>query len=290
MTNPPPHPQALELRAGPLRLALRADLGASIAGLWHDGVAVMRSTAPEALPDVRAAACFPLVPYSNRLGYRRFAWQGAAYETQPNFPVGPHSLHGVAWQRAWHVVEHSACQARLRYVHRPDGHWPFAFEVEQGFELAPDRLTLTLRFTNTDHHTQPVGLGWHPYFPKREGSRVDVEVTHRWAADPDTLLPTERLPQPAGLHDDVAALDLDHCFEGWTGPARLGDRQVRVALTSSLRYLVVFTPPTKDFFCVEPVSHLNDAIHRDDPCAHGLQAVEAGTSVEAWMHVAVSAP
>ena len=34
---------AFELRAGALRLALRPDLGGAIAGLWHHGVAVLRS-------------------------------------------------------------------------------------------------------------------------------------------------------------------------------------------------------------------------------------------------------
>ena len=34
----------IELAAGPLRLALRPDLGASIAGLWREGLPVLRAT------------------------------------------------------------------------------------------------------------------------------------------------------------------------------------------------------------------------------------------------------
>ena len=37
---------ALELRAGPLRLALRPDLGGCIAGLWHRHLPVLRCTEP----------------------------------------------------------------------------------------------------------------------------------------------------------------------------------------------------------------------------------------------------
>jgi aldose 1-epimerase len=36
---------------------------------------------------------------------------------------------------------------------------------------------------------------------------------------------------------------------------------------------VVFTPDTKrDYYCVEPVSHVSNAIHMADPAAHGLRA------------------
>src|SRR5205085_4727354 len=95
----------IELKAGDLRLAVRADLGGSIAGLWLGDVPVMRSTEAAALDASRQSACYPLVPYSNRLGYRRFRWAGQDYRTLPNYePDNPHSLHGVAWQRAWDVV------------------------------------------------------------------------------------------------------------------------------------------------------------------------------------------
>ena len=85
----------VELRSGALRLALRPDLGGSVAGLWHHHVPVLRSTEPHVLERPRLGACFPLVPYSNRLGYRRFRWKGKDFSTEPNFDDSPHSLHGV---------------------------------------------------------------------------------------------------------------------------------------------------------------------------------------------------
>ena len=64
----------VELNQGALRLALRPDLGGCIAGLWFDTLPVLRSTDPAALAASRPSGCYPLVPYSNRLGYRRFRW------------------------------------------------------------------------------------------------------------------------------------------------------------------------------------------------------------------------
>ena len=59
-------------------------------------------------------------------------------------------------------------------------------------------------------------------------------------------------------------------------------------LTSSLPYLVVYTPHAKDYFCVEPVSHVRNAIHMADPAHHGLLTLEPGQTTEAWMKVDVT--
>ena len=278
----------LELQAGALRLALRPDIGGSIAGLWRGDVAVLRSTPAVDLDTARRSASFPLVPYSNRLGYRRFRWLGQEHTTLPNFDAGnPHSLHGVGWQRAWAVSARSATSATLDYMHKPDHHWPFAFAAQQRFELSEDALTLHLSITNSGGMPQPVGLGWHPYFPKRSHSRLHVELSERWDSDASGL-PTRRVPQP-GIDGDVAHLAFDNCFEGWSGAARIRDDKLSMKLTSSLPYLVVYTPATSPYYCVEPVSHVSNAIHMAEPAAHGLRTLAPGATFEAWMKLEVAA-
>lgn len=277
-----------ELQAGDLRLAVRPDLGGSIAGLWHRTTPLMRSTEPAVLATSRQSASYPLVPYSNRLGYRRFRWLGKEYTTAVNFGDNPHSVHGVAWLRVWEVVSYSAAELVLRYEHRADEHWPFPFEVKQSFGLTPQQLSVQLALTNTSEIAAPVGLGWHPYFPKRARSHLQIELSSRWDSDA-TQLPTRRVAQQ-GIDDDVSQLDFDHCFEGWTGPAHIRDEKFSLQLTSSLPCLVVYTPHDKDYFCVEPVSHVSNAIQMADPASHGLRTVEPGNSTEAWMKLDIQLP
>jgi aldose 1-epimerase len=278
----------VELRAGDLRLALRPDLGGSIAGLWLGDTPVLRSCEPTALQAPRQSGCFPLAPYSNRLGYRRFRWLGREHTTAPNFDEGyPHSLHGTAWQQRWHVGHADAHSVVLLYTQRPDEHWPYGFDLVQRFELTANALRIELALTNIDARTQPIGLGWHPYFPKRSRSRVHIECSGRWESDAQTHLPTRRVAQQ-GIDSEVRHLDYDHCFDGWQGAARVRDEALSVAITSSLDHLVVFTPPARDYFCVEPVSHVSNAIHMADPAAHGLVALGAGETLEAWMQIEMS--
>jgi aldose 1-epimerase len=286
----------VELQAGSARLALRADLGGAIAGYWvnHGSgeVPVLRSTQPQALSHVRDAACFPLVPYSNRIGNAQFRWQGRDFRTTPNFsdaqPGYPHSIHGNAWRMPWTVARREAQVAELVYRHIHDAHWPFDFDVVQRFELSQTALHCSLRFTSLDARTQPVGLGFHPYFPKRSRSRIHAECSQRWESDATTHLPTRRVPQ-AGIDGEVRHMDFDHCFEGWRGAAHLRDEKLHVSVSGSGQYLVIYTPPTRDYYCVEPVSHVNNALHMADALAHGVVGLASGGVAEAWMKIEVSA-
>jgi aldose 1-epimerase len=186
------------------------------------------------------------------------------------------------------VVSQTERSAELMLTHRSDGHWPFTFDVSQRFELSDHALAVSMTFTNIDARSQPVGLGWHPYFPKRSRSRVHAECSGRWESDAATHLPTRRVVQ-SSVDGEVRHLDFDHCFEGWRGAARVRDEAMSVSLSSSLPYLVVFTPPTRDYFCVEPVSHVSNAIHMADSASHGLRALAAAESMDAWMKIEVAA-
>ena len=278
--------QPFELHAGALRLALRPDLGGCIAGFWHRDTPILMSAEPSSMTASRPSASFPLVPYSNRLGYRKFRWKGHDYTTRPNFGDNPHSLHGVGWLRPWEIVSSSVLEVVLAYAHIPDADWPFAFEARQYFTLTPQAMSVQMVFTNTSDVAQPVGLGWHPYFPKRARSRLHIELSDRWDSDA-TQLPTRKVAQP-GIDSDVSHLSYDNCFEGWKGAARIRDEKFSLQLSSSLPYLVVYTPPERDYFCVEPVSHLSNAIHMADPAAHGLRALAPGESFEVSMKLEVA--
>jgi aldose 1-epimerase len=277
----------LQLHAGDLRLALRPDLGGSIAGLWHGEEPVLRSTEPAELARARLSACYPLIPYSNRLGFRRFRWHGRDHTTLANFDHSPHSVHGVGWTQPWTVCAQAPGTIELGLEHTADGHWPFDFSARQVFTLDEQGLHVALTLINRAHEAVPAGLGWHPYFPKRQRSRLHAELTDRWESDPGTELPTRRVPQP-GIDSEVSYLSFDHCFEGWQGAARLRDERLSLRLTSSLSYLVVYTPADKSYYCVEPVSHVSNAIHMADPAAHGLRTLQPGQALQAWMRLDVS--
>jgi aldose 1-epimerase len=278
----------VRLACGDMRCELAPHLGASIAGLWRGEHAVLRSTPANALGEVRLSGCYPLVPFSNRVGHAKLLWNGTSHPLVQNFAPEPHAIHGVGWLRPWQVLEASDTFALLSLEHRPDADWPFAFGCSQAFRLGPDALEITLSGTNQSDQPAPFGLGWHPYFVKRAGSHIRFSASGRWEMGSDNL-PTHRTASQ-GLDCACAGLAVDHCFDGWQGDVALRDENMSVRITSSLKHLVVFTNGSRDFVAVEPVSHVNNAVNMagSDPRQLqrlGVRILQPGESLNATMRI-----
>ena len=278
----------LNLVSGKLKCDVRPDLGGCIAGLWWDGIPVLRSTPAHLLDTVRKAGSYPLVPFSNRVGHAKLVWAGTSHPLIQNNAAEPHAIHGVGWQRPWEVLEDSEQFAMLSYEHKPDSSWPFAFDCSQAFRLADRELVMTLSLTNQASTPAPAGLGWHPYFVKRASSHIRFDAGARWEMSGDKL-PTHRV-ESTGLDADCNSLDVDHCYEEWRGAATLQDALLKVRVTSKLSRLVVCTSAERDFVAIEPVSHVNNAInlvgHQGLSAESlGLKVLEPGESMSAEMSI-----
>ena len=89
---------AITLSGAGLRCEIKPEPGGCIAGLWLDGVPVLRSTPAAELATVRRAGSYPLVPFSNRVGHATLNWQGTSHPLVQNNAPEPHAIHGVSWQ------------------------------------------------------------------------------------------------------------------------------------------------------------------------------------------------
>ncbi|HEY8360225.1 MAG TPA: aldose 1-epimerase [Ramlibacter sp.] len=279
----------VELKAGRLRCELAPGLGGSVAGLWLDDIPVLRSTPAAQLASARLSGCYPLVPFSNRIGQASLVWQGTQHPLVRNNGDEPHAIHGVGWQRPWSELDSDATSAMLAYEHRPDAAWPFAFDCSHTFRLRPNALEMTLALTNQSDRPAPAGLGWHPYFDKRPGSHIAFRATGRWEMGPDKL-PTQRVAS-SGADADCTALEVDHCYDGWDGAVTLHDDRLRVRVVSPLTRVVVFNSASRPYLAIEPVSHVNNAVHlyaAGAPAdALGLTVLQPGESMMAQMAIEV---
>jgi len=247
--------------------------GAVASYRWRqDGSVVdwLRPADPAAIRrrDAGAMACFPLVPYSNRIRDGRFAFAGRTV-TLPTSPDDPHHEHGHGWRRPWAVGRHESSTVVLRYRHAADS-WPWSYEAEQVISLADGSLGITISLRNLSDTPMPAGFGLHPYFPSTPWTHVQAPVSGMWETDAD-ILPTRHVLPPAGANPttgfDVSETDFDTVFTGWTGRARIcwpeHGRQLEIEAEVPLDFLVLYTPPGEPFFCAEPVTNITDAFNRD---------------------------
>jgi len=265
----------ISIAAGTLHLDLAPGVGGSISRFYSkdkgQGVEWMRPAGAEAIEqgDPQRMASFPLVPFSGRVRDARFVFAGRHISLARNFGNSPHAIHGNAWRLPWKITAHEAASASLVLEHER-GDWPFAYRAEQHFVLTPRSLEIELIVANTDAAAMPVGIGQHPYFPYTPGMTVQAEVAQMWEAEHDMPVRLSRNDTVEGLARGLkmGTVTLDNNFIGWKHVATLRwpetGRRLRMTAQPPLSYLVVYTPPSRDFLCVEPVSNTVDWLNLGD--------------------------
>jgi len=233
--------------------------------------------------------CYPLAPYVNRIANARFDDGGGEVVLRPHPMVAPHSLHGIAWTGPWEVETRTAHTVALRLEHaHGDADWPWPLRMRQTIDLQPHGLTVTLELVNIATRAQPVGLGFHPFFPEPDGLVVGFEADALWHLTPDRL-PRERGGVPPEMRFNPARRlpghPLDEVYSGWDREASLAwparGRALRLRASAPLDHLVVFSPPGRRFCCLEPVSQVTNAFNLASwPAATtGYRRLEPGASL-----------
>ncbi len=272
------------------RLQLLPEYGGSIAA-WEmrgdDDGAWQHLLRPwnEAAADAYTFACFPLVPWSNRIGSGGFEQAGRFYAVRPNRAGEPYPIHGDGWLQRWAIEQTGEDRITLALTsNRFDGN-PYHYRASQRFVLDDDSLTITLDVTHLGDDVLPYGLGLHPYFPRNAATTLHMPASGLWlcADDPmpvshtTTFAPTFDYRQPASLDGPL----IDHCFTGWNGHALVCYPDRGLTLTLTMRncngYALMYRPPGLDFFCLEPITHPIDAFHM--PGRPGLQMLACGQSM-----------
>jgi aldose 1-epimerase len=295
------------LECGGSKLLVAPGIGGAIASWrWRDAD-ILRPSHPEALAraDVRGLACYPLVPYSNRIAGARLHFGGTPHTLARNFGDHPNAIHGLGWQRPWTVLEQWPHGLRLGLVHdaaTPEDRaaWPWPFRVEQAVQLQAVAGAMVLLACMTIRSGAaepfPFGLGWHPYFPCDAATLLGFSATSVWQNDA-TQLPLQRVAVPPQWRFDpprpVDGVELDNVFNGWRGTATLeqphAGLHLRLDADSACTHLVVYAPRDRGFVAVEPVTHETDAFNRAARGAAdtGTRLIAPGQSFSCTMRLTV---
>lgn len=242
------------------------EAGGAIARFTWQGLDILRPATDEAVATrrVREMGCYPLVPYSNRIGHARLCAGRHRHDLRPNALPEPHALHGVGWQRAWRVAQATPGRIAMTLSQVPDADWPFRFACKQVIEIRGSRLEARLELANTDTRPFPAGLGFHPFFPAPAGTVLETAWTGWWTVDANHLpLAREPVPPEADFRTGrpLDGWHVDNPFTGWGREATFTYPTHRTRLTASedLGHAIAYAPEGGGFLALEPVSHTIDA-------------------------------
>ncbi|HEY7314389.1 MAG TPA: aldose 1-epimerase [Gemmataceae bacterium] len=231
-----------------------------------------------------------LFPFPNRIRDGRFTWHGRTYQLPQDDPAKKNAIHGFACRHPWRVESIGADEtcAWITGVFRcsqdgPDSRalWPADHEIQLTYRLGAGSLRIEAEVHNPDRVPLPFGLGYHPYFrmPFASSGTADdclLTVPARSFWKLEESLPTgERLPVDAScdLNNPRRFRDLNVDTVLTDLPAASGAMPERAAIQGvpgatlhlhagpEFRDLVVFTPPHRQAFCVEPYTCTSDAIN-----------------------------
>jgi aldose 1-epimerase len=261
---------SVNLAHGDCAVELRPELGGSVARFTWRGRDALRPAPADAAHPLDMA-CFPLVPFANRIAGGAFVFEGKHVQLPLTDVHLPNALHGDGWLVPWRVVVSESHHATLGFEHEPS-EWPWRYAAEQTFMVGDDALTVSLSITNRSAHAMPVSAGFHPYFPRTPKTRFHAAVEGVWLVDA-SLIPSQNFLQHE-LYDLAdarlgSAPFVDNCYTGFSGSARIEipERDLAITLDASenLRFLHVYLPTAEPYFCAEPVSAMPDAFNRSEP-------------------------
>lgn len=279
----------IELSSTALAAGICPAFGGGMAYLdtWNGGIRIplLRPLRPPAMSadtfEPNRLACYPLVPWSNRIDHGGFAMDGTRVTLPRNRDDDAYPIHGTGWQRAWRMERQTPEQILLALSDAtPDA---YTYQAEQHYALRDDTLRVALKVRNTGEAALPFGLGLHPFFLSHGEVRLRAAATHVWLNDGRSPISTECTPvPPAWNFRDGRALpaeELNHCFVGWDGRATIEWPRLGLALdmAADVDAFILYTPANAEFFCFEPVDHCIDAVHRPGGAlANGMTRLAPG--------------
>ena len=279
-----------------LRAEIVPELGGALARLdaigAHGAQPLLRPHAAHADEhDPNLLACYPLVPWSNRIGGGQFVFDGRTVEVPRTCAAETLPIHGHGWRAPWQLIEQDQDLVSLSYSHE-DGK-PYRYRAQLDYRLSGEQLSVKLALENLGA-TLPFGMGLHPFFPRNSRTRLYAPAQYWWESGPDHL-PVAQASLPVAV--DFATLrampdGVDHAFGGWAGLARIdgGPFTPSVTLESDTDHYVLYTPAGQSFFCFEPVDHpINACNLPGEATQHGLTVLSEGETLTRNFRFVVSA-
>jgi aldose 1-epimerase len=263
-----------------LRLDIAPSLGGAVTRFeWRgNGSAptpIFRSAASVcAGADPNTLACYPLIPYSNRIGGAHFTFGGRRVEVPRTCSNEALPIHGDGWLQPWTLVENDARRATL-ILDCSRGR-PYAYRAVLAYALEGATLAVSLSVENAGREPMPFGLGLHPFLSRDAKTHLSAAAGGLWLSD-NQWLPVHHVAVPPAWQFGVAyplpdAL-VNHAFTDWSGHAAVvwPTRRLSLTIVANADYYVLYTPPGEDFFCFEPVDHPINAVNLPGGAdAHGM--------------------
>ena len=250
-----------------------------------------------------------LFPTPDLVKDARYTWRGVTREMKKRGQ--PALIHGFVKDEPFTVTalaaEETCARCTGKIAIRKEGSvfegWPWDCTLEVTYTLDRAGVHMDMKIVSEDEEDMPFGLAVHPYFSKRgDANKCFIRVpVRRWYEVDENLFPSGRIVEAEGdkvLWDDfrsVESLDLDNVFRVMSADSEAqvmyDDVVVHISGSDCFRNAVVFTPHTRNGFCIEPQTCATNFInlHAEGFVDEsGLLVLPAGKTFTCEVHITVT--
>lgn len=230
--------------------------------------------------NVRPSRCgIPILfPFPGRIANASFHWEGRDFDLEPSDGLG-NAIHGFVHTRPWTISRHESDSVVAvfdaeNFADELRHRWPTMFRLQAEYRISSDRLDTAYTVVNPTDAPLPFGLGLHPYFhvgpaeSKERRITVHSPVGRQWTLK--NLIPSgqsevlsddyplnQGQPFDSMEYDDVFS-DLPCTGEQIESSFIDHRRSIKTTITSDASFTVsvIYTPPHREAFCIEPYTCL----------------------------------
>lgn len=259
------------------RAEIHPRCGGVLASLQLNGIDVVQFPLKNTISWQEGFPSSLLFPFPNRTDNGKFEYQKNTYQLPINEENRGHAIHGLVADKPFDVQIHTDNQLILKYIlDGTENGYPFVCELEIDYVLTNEGLELGYSVVNRDTKTIPFGFGWHPYF-RLDTNGID-SYTIEMPVYQEVIVNERHIPvgyldeQPRQIRS-LEGIDLDTAYllkeGGWVETKLSNGASILtisqwIGSTDGLRFLVVYTPQTRDCIAIEPQTANINAFNNEE--------------------------
>ena len=274
----------VSLSTGPWRANVAPTHGCVLRSLTRDSIDILRP-APADGVDPLLSSCYPCVPWFGRL-YKPVEFQGERRRIAPTHPAcdAANAIHGYGWMRPWDILSSTRSNLDCSLNFEPtQKEFPFPFRARQVIQLTNDGLEIALEVENTGSAPMPIGLGLHPFFPRREDTKLKFKAAQFWTPPENSEGHLSAIP--SGLEFSapraLPTTGLDHSFADLDGPIHIISGEHEIRMETNAPHMHIYAPLNENFFCAEPITNLPGRFGKETLKPDEKRAIRLHLSVRA---------